>query len=241
MHHGFEPPLIRLGMFRRRSLAGANLALLLAAGGLFAVFFFASLDVQGILGYSPLRTGLAFLPVTAGIMAGAGAAQGLLRRAGVRTVALTGLTIAAAGLLLLTRITTHGGYIADLLPGLLVMAVGMGLTFVPITLMATTDVAAADSGLASGLLTTAQQLGGALGLAILSTLAADRTSGALSGLRHLPTLAEQQGALVGGFRTAFLAAAIMMAIGALLLAAIVPRRDVSGVDVRAAELLPEAV
>jgi EmrB/QacA subfamily drug resistance transporter len=236
----FEPPLIRLGMFRQRSLAGADLALLLAAGGLFAVFFFASLYVQGILGYSPLRTGLAFLPVTAGIMAGAGAAQGLIRSVGVRGVALTGLTMAAVGLLLLTRVTTNGGYLADLLPGLVVMAVGIGLAFVPLTLIATTNVGAGDAGLASGLLTTAQQLGGALGLAILSTLAADRASGALRALRHTPTPGEQGAALVSGFGTAFLAAAIMMALGAVLLAAIVRRRHVADIDERAAGLVPEA-
>jgi EmrB/QacA subfamily drug resistance transporter len=236
----FDPPLIRLGMFRQRSIAGADLALLLAAGGLFAVFFFASLYVQGILGYSPLRTGLAFLPVTAGIMAGAGAAQGLIRRVGVRGAALTGLSTAAVGLLLLTRITTNGSYVADLLPGLLVMAVGIGLAFVPLTLIATTNIGVKDAGLASGLLTTAQQLGGALGLAILSTLAADRASGALSLLRHTPTLAEQGVALVSGFRTAFLAAAIMMALGAVLLAGIVRRRHVIDIDERAAGLVPEA-
>lgn len=173
-------------------------------------------------------------------MAGAGAAQGLIHSVGVRGVALTGLTMAAVGLLLLTRVATNGSYLADLLPGLLVMAVGIGLAFVPLTLIATTNVGAGDAGLASGLLTTAQQLGGALGLAILSTLAANRASGALSALRHTPTPGEQGAALVSGFGTAFLAAAIMMALGAVLLAAIVRRRHVTDIDERAAGLVPEA-
>ncbi|MGH7750103.1 MAG: MFS transporter, partial [Candidatus Dormibacteria bacterium] len=217
----FEPPLIRLGIFRNRSLAGANTAMLLAAGGLFAMFFFASLYVQGILGYSPLRAGFAFLPVTAGIMAGAGAAQGLIRRAGVRAVALTGMVVATAGLLLLTRLTAGGSYLADLLPGLLVMAVGMGLVFVPITLLATSNVEEADAGLASGLLNTAQQVGGALGLAVLSTLATQHTTGALSALHHAPSVAEQASALVSGFHVAFVAAALLMGAAAVLLATMV--------------------
>jgi EmrB/QacA subfamily drug resistance transporter len=226
----FEPPLIRLGIFRNRALAGADLVFLLAAGGLFGMFFFASLYVQGILGFSPLRAGLAFLPVTAGIMAGAGAAQALIRRMGVRAVALTGMVMATGGLLLLTRLTVQGGYLADLLPGLLVMATGMGLVFVPITLIATTNVGDADAGLASGLLNTAQQVGGALGLALLSTLAADRTASSLSALGHAPTPAEQATALVSGFHVAFVAAAILMAAAAALLPALVRRRHVATLD-----------
>jgi EmrB/QacA subfamily drug resistance transporter len=235
-----DHPLVRLGVFRRRSLLGADLALLLAAGGLSAVFFLTSLYLQGSLALSPLRTGVAFLPVTLGIMAGAGTAQVVLRHAGVREVAITGQLVAAAGLLLLTRITAHGGYATELLPGLVVTAVGIGVTFVPVTLMATTGVATAEAGLASGLLTTAQQIGGALGLAILSTLASDRATGALRGLRHLPTLADQAMALVGGFRTAFVGAAIMMAVGAAILAAAVRRRHVIGVELHAARVVADA-
>jgi len=226
----FEPPLIRLGILRNRALAGADLVFLFAAGGLFAMFFFASLYVQGILGFTPLRAGFAFLPVTAGIMAGAGAAQGLIRRLGARAVAITGMATATVGLLLLTRLTVSGGYLADLLPGLLVMAVGMGLTFVPITLIATTNVRDADAGLASGLLNTAQQVGGALGLAVLSTLATDRTASALRALGHAPSPADQASALVSGFHVAFVAAAILMATAAALLPVLVRGRDVVAGD-----------
>jgi EmrB/QacA subfamily drug resistance transporter len=153
-------PLIRLGIFRMRSITGANASMLLIAGGLFAMFFFASIYVQEVLGYSALRAGLAFLPVTLGIIAGAGLSNLLIRRVGVRAVGISGMTIASVGLLVLSRIPVHGTYLGDLLPGLMIMAFGMGLTFVPITLIATTNVAAEDAGLASGLLNTAQQLGG---------------------------------------------------------------------------------
>jgi EmrB/QacA subfamily drug resistance transporter len=223
-------PLIRLGIFRMRSITGANAAMLLVAGGMFAMFFFASIYVQEVLGYSALRAGLAFLPVTAGIIAGAGLSQQLIRRVGVRAVGLTGMSIAAVGLIVLSRIPVHGTYLGDLLPGLMVMAVGMGLTFVPITLIATTNVAPEDAGLASGLLNTAQQLGGAIGLAVLSTLAANTTANTLSSLGHAPSAADGVSALVSGFHVAFLVGAFLMLSGAVILAATVRRGDVSRID-----------
>jgi len=202
-------PLIRLGIFRMRSITGANAAMLLVAAGMFSLFYFASIYVQEVLGYSALRAGLAFLPVTAGIVIGAGLSQQLIPRVGVRAVGLVGMSIAAAGLILLSRIPVAGTYLGDLLPGLMVMAVGMGLTFVPITLIATTNVEEDDAGLASGLLNTSQQLGGAIGLAVLSTLAANTTSGALAALGHAPNALAQVTALVSGFHVAFLVGAFL--------------------------------
>jgi EmrB/QacA subfamily drug resistance transporter len=223
-------PLIRLGIFRLRSLTSANLVMLVVAAGMFAMFFFASIYVQEVLDYSPLRAGLAFLPVTAAIIVGAGLSQQLIRRLGVRAVGMIGMTIAGAGLLLLSRVPVAGTYLGDLLPGLGVMALGMGLTFVPVTLIATTNVEAADAGLASGLLNTSQQLGGALGLAVLSTLAANATSNALSSLHGVPSAAARASALVTGFRTAFLVAAFLMLAGAALMGVLVRRSDVAQVD-----------
>jgi EmrB/QacA subfamily drug resistance transporter len=223
-------PLIRLGIFRMRSITGANLAMLLVAAGMFALFYFASIYVQEVLGYSALRAGLAFLPVTGGIIVGAGLSQQLIRRVGVRQVGLVGMAIAATGLILLSRIPVHGTYLGDLLPGLMIMAVGMGLTFVPITLIATTNVEEHDAGLASGLLNTSQQLGGAIGLAVLSTLAANTTANTLAGLGHVPSLADGVSALVSGFHVAFLVGAFLMLGGAAILAATVRRRDVSRID-----------
>ena len=229
-------PLIRLGILNTRSLGGADSAMLLVASGMFGMFFFASLYVQNVLGYSPLRAGLAFLPVTAGIVTGAGLSQQLIRRFGVRSVAITGMSLAAIGLLVLSRIPVDGTYLGSLLPGLMLMSLGMGLTFVPITLIATTNVAEADAGLASGLINTAQQVGGALGLAILATFAAGRTSNVLTGLGHVASRADRLGATVSGFQLAFFIAAVLLGSAAVLLAMVVRRQHVQLIDVQAAEV-----
>ncbi len=206
-------PLVRLSIFRVRTIAVADTVLLLLASGMFGMFFFASLYVQEILGYSPLKAGLAFLPVTAGIVIGAGLAQQLVRRAGVRNVSVAGLVLATVGMLVLTQVPVHGQYLSDLLPGLMPLSIGMGLVFVPITLLATGGVGEEDSGLASGLFNTSQQVGGSLGLAILSTLAASQTARLLSS--HSATVLA---ARVSGYHVAFLAAAIMLASGAAIMA-----------------------
>jgi EmrB/QacA subfamily drug resistance transporter len=227
-------PLVRLSIFRTRSLTGANLVLLVVAGGLFALFFFASLYVQEILRYDPLQAGLAFLPVSLMIGLGAGVSQQMVRRVGVRPMAIAGLTIAAVGLFVLSRVPVDGTYLADLLPGLLLMAFGMGNTFVPITLIATTNVAAEDAGLASGLFNTSQQIGGALGLAVLSTLGASKAAGVIEGLGHAPTPAERAQALVEGFHVAFTGAAILVLAGLVLFVALVRETDVANVNPEAA-------
>ena len=216
-------PLVRLGIFKVRSLLGANLVLLVVAGGLFANFFFSSIYVQRILGYDPLEAGLAFLPVTAGIVAGSGLSQVLVRKIGVRETAMAGMAIAAVGLFVLAQAEVGGTYVGTLLPGLIPMSVGMGLTFVPVTLIATTNVSAQDAGLASGLFNTSQQVGGALGLAVLSTLAADKTASVVGEL-------DPQSALVEGFQVAFTGAAILMLVGVVLLGVLVRRSDVATVS-----------
>ena len=228
-------PLFRLSILRIRTLLAANLSLLLVASGMFAMFFFASIYVQEILGYSPLKAGLAFLPATVGIAVGAGIAQQVVRRVGPRPVGVAGMLLAAAGMLLLTRTTANGSYLGELLPGLLPLSIGMGFTFVPITLMGTSGVEDDDAGMASGLYNTSQQVGGALGLAILSTLALDKTTSVLG---HLgPAAATHAGravALVEGFHVAFAVGSGLLAGGAVLLLALLRRRHLSGVDVDAA-------
>ena len=206
-------PLIRLGIFRIRSLTIANLVLLAVGAGMFANFFFASLYVQQILGYTPIEAGLAFLPVTFGIGIGAGLAQQLIKRFDVRRIAVGGMVLAAIGLYVLSLVPVDGTYLANLLPGLIPMSVGMGLTFVPITLIATTNVSGNDAGLASGLFNTSQQIGGALGLAVLATLAADKTASVLAGLGRAPTPADQPAALVEGFQVAFTGASLLLRRG----------------------------
>ena len=220
-------PLMRLSIFKVRSLATADLVLLLVASGLFAMFFFASLYVQDVLGYSPLKAGLAFLPVTAGIAIGAGIAQQLIRRMGVRAVTLLGLTMATIGMVLLTQLPVDGSYLTDLLPGLAILSLGMGLVFVPITLLATSGVQAEDQGLASGLFNTAQQVGGSLGLAVLSSLAATRTADVIGEVGKAQ-------AQVDGFHVAFWGASILLAGGVVVFVAMLRRRHVAGVEVDAA-------
>lgn len=220
-----KAPLVRLGIFRQRALTGANLAMLAVAGGMFAIFYFASLYVQQTLLFTPVQAGLAFLPLTAGIILFSGVAQAAIGRIGVKPVALTGMFTAAVGLLLLARIPVDGQYVSDVLPGLLVMSAGLGLTFVPMTLIATSGVADTDAGLASGIFNSSQQIGGALGLAILSTVAASTTSNALPG--GTPTQADQASALVDGFQAAFAVGAGLMLLGVLITAILVRKRDVA--------------
>ncbi|HKP20645.1 MAG TPA: MFS transporter [Thermoleophilaceae bacterium] len=223
-------PLVRLSLFRLRSLAVGNAAFLIVVGGLFAMFFFASLYLQGILGYSALTTGFAFLPVTAGIMIGAVTAQQLVPKSGVRPVLLTGLSVAAVGLTILGLTTEVDGSYLGVLAGLFPMAVGMGATFVSLTLVATTNVDENDAGLASGIFNTSQQVGGALGLAVLSTLANDRTTSILGDIAGAPSHSQVQSALVDGYQLAFFAAAALLAVGAVILGVLLRQRDVARID-----------
>ena len=223
-----KAPLVRLGIFRTRSLTSANAAMLAVAGGMFAVFYFASLYVQDILGFSPVQAGLAFLPLTAGIILFSGIAQQAIARIGVRWVAMTGMASAAAGLMLLSLAPVDGTYAADVLPGLLVMAAGLGFTFVPLTLIATTNVREDDAGLASGLFNSSQQIGGALGLAILSTVAASTTTDALPD--GAASAAQQASALVDGFQMAFAVGAGLMIVGVIVTALFIRRRDVAAIQ-----------
>jgi EmrB/QacA subfamily drug resistance transporter len=228
-------PLVKLSIFRVRSIATSNLVMLLVASGMFAMFYFASLYVQDVMGYSALKAGLAFLPVSLGIMVGAGASQGLIPRLGVRNVATVGLVLAAASLLYLTQVpVAHAHYVADLLAGLLPMSIGMGLVFVPITLLATSGVSNDDSGLASGLFNSAQQVGGSLGLAVLATLSTSHTS---SLVRHGTS---QVAATVSGYHVAFLGAAIMLGAGALILTVFLRKRDIEAVEMDPEKVLVAA-
>jgi EmrB/QacA subfamily drug resistance transporter len=224
-------PLVRLGLLRVRTLATANGVLFIVVGGLFGMFFFASLYVQRILGYSPLKAGFAFLPVTIGIIVGAGLASSvLIRRFGVKPTVLGGMSLAAIGLIVLAATTKVDGSYLGILLGLVPMSVGMGCTFVPLTLVATTGIDSEDAGLASGLFNTFQQVGGALGLAVLSTLASDRTTSYLTGLGHRPSAHDQASGLVEGFQLAFTVSAGLMVVGVILIAILLRRRDLARID-----------
>ncbi|MHB1468490.1 MAG: MFS transporter [Solirubrobacteraceae bacterium] len=223
-------PLMRLGIFKLRSLSVANATLLLVGAGMFSMFYFASLYVQEVKGYSALHAGVAFLPVTVGIILGAGLSQSLMRRLGLRGTATLGLILATAGMAWLIRLPVHGTYGADLLSGLFPLALGLGLVFVPLTLLATSGVEGEDAGLASGLFNTAQQVGGALGLAILSTLAADRTTSALGRATGGAAFARAE---VEGFHVAFIGGTVLMGLAGILVVLFLRRRHVAHVDVSA--------
>jgi MFS family permease len=195
--------------------------MLLVASGLFAMFFFNSLYIQRVLGYGPLKAGLAFLPFTAGIMLSAGLASGFAPKIGVRVVSAIGMIVAAGGLLLLTRIPVGGTYAADVLPALLLTSLGMGGVFVSLTLVATTGLEDDDQGLASGLFNTSQQIGGALGLAILSTIAASRTNAA-----HGTEAAN----LVHGFHYAFAGSAVFLLAGLASLVVLLRQHHVAKIE-----------
>jgi sugar phosphate permease len=169
------------------------------------------------------------VPFTAGVIIGASLSQKLVPALGAREVPLIGVVLAAAGLLLFLRLTPESSYVADLLPGIMLTSIGMGLVFVPITLIATSGVPIDDAGLASGLFNTSQQIGGALGLALLSTLATNRTSSELSSLGRAPTEADTADALVSGFHVTWAASATLLLAGGLLLLALLRRRDVAAV------------
>jgi EmrB/QacA subfamily drug resistance transporter len=231
-------PLVRLSIFRVKTVRAANVAMFLVAAGLFATFYFNTLYLQRVLGFSALEAGLAFLPFTAGIIIGAGLSQRLVPALGAREVPLIGMGLAVIGMLLFLRLQPGGDYLTDFLPGVMFASIGMGLTFVPVTLIATSGIPSDDAGLASGLYNTSQQIGGALGLAILATLAVSATTDSLTTLGREPGPADQAQALVDGFHVAYVGSAAFIAAAALLLSILIRRPDV--VAVGEGELAAEA-
>ena len=219
-----KAPLVRLSIFRIRSLSVANVVMFLAASGIFAMFFFNTLYLQRVLGYKPLEAGLAFLPFTAGIMVSAGLASAFAPRVGVRLVAAIGMILTTGGLLLLTQLPVDGTYVKDVLPAILLSSLGMGAVFMPLTLIATTGLKNEDQGLASGLFNTSQQIGGALGLAVLSTIAASKSASAGG---------SQANALVVGFHWAFAGGAVVMVIGLVVLLTCLRQRHVALIEAEA--------
>jgi EmrB/QacA subfamily drug resistance transporter len=220
-----KAPLVRLSIFRVRSLTTANIVMFLVASGMFAMFFFNTLYIQRVLLYGPLKAGLAFLPFTAGIMVSAGLASRFAPRVGVRPVAAVGMVVSVIGMLLLTRLPVDGTYVADVLPALLLTSLGMGAVFMPLTLIATTGLKDEDQGLASGLFNTSQQIGGALGLAVLSTVAASRTS-SVGG--------NDAEALVAGFHWAFAGGALLIVAALVVMLAMLRSHHVARIEAEAA-------
>jgi EmrB/QacA subfamily drug resistance transporter len=204
-------PLMPLGLFRRRNLAVANGVGVLWAGAMFAWFFLSALYLQLVLGYSPLQVGLAFLP--ANLIMGAfslGISAKLVMRFGIRRPLAVGLLLAAVGLVLFARAPVDGHFVRDVLPSMILLGFGAGIAFNPVLLAAMNDVDPSESGLASGIVNTSFMMGGALGLAVLASLAATRTSHLVaSGHRHVE-------ALNGGYHLAFLIGTGFALVAALL-------------------------
>lgn len=203
-------PLLPLRIFRNRNVVGADSAILFVGAAMFGMFFYISLYLQEILGFSPLKTGFAFLPVSVIIMLSAGVGSKLLTTLGPRSVATGGLIIAPIGMFLLARIHPGGSYLWDVLVPLSVMATGLGATFVSLTAAAVSGVDHADSGLASAMLNTAQQVGGALGLAGLTAISTARYNHVLA------TSSSQAAATTSGWSWGFAACGVLMLTGALI-------------------------
>ncbi len=224
-------PLMPLRIFRIRNLSGADSLMLLLAAGLFSVFFFTTLYLQEVLGYTPVRTGLSFLIVPVTIAVAATNVPRLVKRVGYRPILIVAPLLVSAGLFWLSHISVQGTYWANVAPGLVLMALGMGSTFVSVTIAATSGVPHHEAGLASGLLNTAQQIGGALGLAMLTGVATSSSMRYLQNL-HLhaaPTHALVAAATVHGFHNGYLIASTF-GIGASLLATFVIRPQPAKAD-----------
>jgi EmrB/QacA subfamily drug resistance transporter len=197
-------PLVPFSFFRIRTVTGANVVGLLVGASLFSMFFFISLYMQQVLGYSAIHAGLSYLPLAVSIILSAGIASQLVTRVGFKPVLLAGMVLIAAGLLWFTQISVGGSFLADILGPSLLAAVGLGFAFVPVTIAAVSGVQDSDQGLASGLINTSQQVGGALGLAILAAI-----SISVTGESRDPAV------LVDGFQDAFLAGAGFAILGLL--------------------------
>ena len=209
---------MRFGLLRTKTVAGANVAGLIMGTALFSMFLMLTLYMQQVLGYSAMKTGVAYLAVAGTAIIWSGVAAQLVTRVGVKPVLVSGMTFLTAGLIFFTQVSVGGSYVTDLLPGFLLIGVGIGFSYVPITIAALAGVEAAEAGLASGLINTSQQIGGALGIAALSTIATSRTDDAVSTGTAVPS------ALVDGFTGAFVAGAIIAGIG-IVAALTLIRRD----------------
>jgi MFS family permease len=215
-----KAPLVPFRIFRLRTLTGANVVGILLGASLFSMFFFISLYMQQVLGYSPIHAGLSYLPLAVTIIVAAGLGGQLVTRLGFKPILAGGMLLVAVGLLWFSRVSVGGGFLTDILGPSLLAAMGLGFGFVTSTIAAVSGVKAGEQGLASGLINTSQQIGGALGLAVLSTIATTRTHDVMaSGGSTLPK------ALTEGFQSAFLGGAVIAALGLLATLIVIRTRD----------------
>jgi len=213
-------PLLPMRVLTERNRGASYLTSLIVGSGLFGMFLFLSIYFQGILQYSPVKSGLLFLPFSVGVGISAGLASQLLPKFGPRFVSFTGLLMAASGLILLTRLTPTSAYVSDILPALALMSLGMGLVFVPLSATALFGVGNHDAGVASAVLNTSQQIGGALGTAFLNTIATTATANYFRDHQIQPDPVGNPAAYAAGLTHGFTHAFIWSA-GLLLLGAVV--------------------
>ncbi len=221
-------PLVPLGIFHRRTLTGANVIGFGIGTMVFGMFFLLSLYMQQVLGYSALKTGVGYLAVALTAIVASGVSQALVTRLGVKPVLTAGMLLLGGGLAYFAQVSVGGSYLDDLLPGFLLVGVGLGFSFVPVSIAALAGVQGPEAGLASGLINTSQQIGGALGLAILTTVATTRTDNLLESGTPPPE------AMTDGFSLAFWAGVGFAALS-LLATLVMLRRD----DLREVEPEPE--
>jgi EmrB/QacA subfamily drug resistance transporter len=212
-------PLMPFSIFRLRTVTGANAAGLIMGTAMFAMFLMLTLYMQQVLGYSAMKTGVAYLAVAGTAIVWSALAAQLVTRIGVKPVLVAGMAFLSAGLLYFTQVSVGGSYLGDLLPGFLLISVGIGFAFVPISIAALAGVKPAEAGLASGLINTSQQIGGALGIAALSAIATTTTDDQVGSGVALPQ------ALTDGFQNAFIVAAGIAIAGILVSLLVVRRKD----------------
>jgi EmrB/QacA subfamily drug resistance transporter len=216
-------PLVPFRIFRSRTLTGANVSGLLIGASLFSMFFFISLYMQQVLGFEALEAGLAYLPMALTIIVSAGMASQLATRLGFKPVLVGGLLLIAGGLVWFSQVSTGGSYVGDILFPSLIAGAGLGFAFVPVTIAAVSGVSQEESGLASGLINTAQQVGGALGLAVLAAVANATTDGIMADEQGAPSALPD--ALTQGFQDAFLVGAGFALLGAVAALVLIRTRD----------------
>jgi predicted MFS family arabinose efflux permease len=231
-----KAPLLPMRIFRLRTLSGSNAASFLMAGALFSMFFLLTLYMQEVLHFSAIKTGLAYIAVTLVVIVFSGLAQSLVTRVGVKTVLPIGLVMAAASLVLFARLPVNGHYFFDLFPPLILSGVGLALSFVAVSIGGLSGVGPRDAGVASGLLNTTQQIGGAIGLAAAATISTAFTNRFVHS--HVGTTFTSSAALVHGFEIAFYVLAVVAVAGAVLAAVLVePTSKVAQVTAEEAESL----
>ncbi len=214
-------PLVPFSIFRLRTVVGANVAGLILGTAIFAMFLMLTLYMQQVLHYSAMKTGVAYLAVAGTAIFWSGLAAQLVTRVGVKPVLVAGMTALSAGLIYFTQVSPDGSYLGDLLPGFLLVAVGLGFSFVPISIAALAGVRPAEAGLASGLINMSQQIGGALGIAALSAIATSATRDSIVSGTARAT------ALTDGFQDAFIGAAAVALVGILVALFVVRRADLA--------------